>query len=401
MKVLQINTVCGTGSTGRIATDIHRILIDQGHESYIAYGRGAAIGCDMAIRIGNSYDLYMHVLLTRMFDRHGFGSRRATRAFIETIDRLDPDVIHLHNVHGYYVNIDILFEFLKSTSKPVVWTLHDCWPFTGHCSHFEYANCNKWVRGCHSCPLIQEYPRSALKDNSKRNYLEKMQLFGGIEDLTIITPSRWLKNLVERSFLKEYPIKVIHNGIDIETFQPETSDFRQKLGLADKFIILGVAGIWGRGKGYNQFLTLAETVEADEVIVLVGVTDKQKADLPRNVIGIKHTTKSKELAYIYSAADVFVNPTREDTFPTTNLEALACGTPVITYDVGGAKESIDESTGIVVESQDICALRGCINEVKKNGKLKYNMACVSRARELFDKNRMSQDYLDVYKRRQL
>ena len=235
MKILQINSVCGIGSTGRIATDIHNILIEQGHESYIAYGRDLPKNCDNAIRIGTKIDNYTHVAKTRLLDKHGFGSKQATIEFIESVKELNPDIIHLHNIHGYYINIEILFNYLKEANKPVVWTLHDCWSFTGHCSHFDYIGCNKWRTGCFDCPQKQEYPKSILVDNSKWNYNKKKAIFNGLKKLTIVTPSNWLAELVGDSFLKKYEIITINNGIDTAIFKLRKSGFRYKYNLENKF----------------------------------------------------------------------------------------------------------------------------------------------------------------------
>ncbi|SEN48756.1 Glycosyltransferase involved in cell wall bisynthesis [Mesobacillus persicus] len=396
MRVLQINSVCGVGSTGRIATDIDKILKNEGNESYIAFGRGNAKFSDTTIKIGSKLDNYIHVAQTRFFDKHGFASKKATKDFINKVKELDPDVIHLHNIHGYYLNIEILFDYLKETEKPVVWTLHDCWPFTGHCSYFDYVSCDKWITECHSCPQTKSYPSSLIADNSKQNYYKKKELFNGVKHLTIVTPSNWLAEIVKKSFLGRYPVEVINNGIDLEVFKPTESDFRGKLNIKDKFIILGVAGAWEKRKGYEYFYGLSKELKEDEVIVMVGLTEQQTKELPDNVIGITKTDSVKELAEIYSAADVFVNPTLEDNFPTTNLEALACGTPVITFNTGGSIESINESCGIISEEKNVGDLFINIRKVKENGKNKYS--CRSHAKEHFNKEDKFQKYLELYKK---
>ncbi|WP_391202996.1 glycosyltransferase [Psychrobacillus sp. L4] len=396
MKVIQINSVCGIGSTGRIATDIHNILIEQGHESYISYGRDNPKNCDTAIKIGTKYDNYTHVALTRIYDKHGFGSKKATMEFIKKVEEFNPDVIHLHNIHGYYINIELLFDYLKKANKPIIWTLHDCWAFTGHCTHFDYTGCKKWKTGCSDCPEKNSYPASAFIDNSKVNYFKKKDIFNGVKNLTIITPSKWLANLVQESYLRDYPVKVINNGIDLNVFQSTKNNFREKNNLEGKFIILGVASIWSRKKGFEYFLELSSRIKANEIIVLVGVTEKQKKLLPKNVLGINKTNNIKELAKIYSAADVFINPTLEDNFPTVNLEALACGTPVITFETGGSVESIDTNSGFIVEKGDIKGLINSIEKVKEQGKLIYSTHCKNRARELYDKSDKFNEYLQEY-----
>ncbi|MDY0235315.1 MAG: glycosyltransferase [Gudongella sp.] len=396
MKVLQINSVCGIGSTGRIATDIHNILLEQGHESYVAYGRDLPKNCDNTIKIGTKFDNYSHVLKTRLLDMHGFGSINATREFIAKIEEINPDIVHLHNIHGYYINIKILFNYLKKTNMPVVWTLHDCWALTGHCSHFDYIGCDRWHNECHDCPQKKEYPSSILVDNSRNNFRIKKELFTGINNSIIVTPSEWLANLVKKSYLKEYPIKIINNGIDLEVFKPLESELRKKHNLEDKFIILGVANIWNERKGINYFLKLSNVLKDDEVIVLVGLTRKQEKQLPNNIISFKRTNSTEELAKIYTIADVFVNPTLEDNFPTTNLEAMACGIPVITFNTGGSIESIDRGTGFVVEKGNLMELYDKIVIIKANGKNTYLNNCLAKTKRLYDKKTNFIDYLELY-----
>lgn len=398
VRVLQINSVCGIGSTGRIATDIHQVLKEQGHESYIAFGRDEPKNCDSVIRIGSKWDVYRHVALTRVFDKHGFGSKRATRAFLREVDKLNPDIIHLHNIHGYYLNVELLFDYLKVADKPVIWTLHDCWAFTGHCSHFDYIGCTKWRTGCFDCPQKEEYPKSVLFDNSRDNFFRKKTAFTGVKNLTIVTPSQWLAGLVGDSFLGDYPVKVINNGIDLSVFKPTPSDFRQRYSLENKFIILGVANVWTEKKGLQYFLELSSYLSSDEVIVLVGLTEKQKADLPSGIIGIKRTNSVEELAEIYSDADVFINLTLEDNFPTTNLEVLACGTPVITFDTGGSAESIDKTCGFIARQGSLDDTLNFIRIVKKNRKKVYEENCLNRARRLYDKKDRFADYISMYER---
>jgi len=401
VKVLQINSVCGIGSTGRIVTDLHNILSKSGHESYIAYGRDVPINCDKPIRIGSKYDNYSHVAITRILDLHGFGSKKATLDFIEKIEHIDPDIIHLHNIHGYYINIKILFEYLKKANKPVVWTLHDCWAITGHCSHFDYIGCDKWKTGCRECLQKREYPRSDFRDNSEDNYINKKTLFTGLRNLTIVTPSHWLANLVKESFLKEYPVVVIKNGIDLETFKPIESDFRIKHGLKNKFVILGVASSWNMKKGLDYFIELSNKLTHDERIVLVGLSEKIQKRLPAKIIGLTKTNDINELAKIYSTADVFVNPTLEEVMGLTNVEALACGTPVITFETGGCVECVDESCGIVVEKGDLNNLINGIRVIKMKNKIVYSESCINRAHLLFNKEERYSEYIELYRKMQV
>lgn len=392
MKVLQINSVCGLGSTGRIAADIDNMLSNLGHNSYIAYGRGLPINCNHPIKIGSKYDNYKHVALTRVLDMHGYGSKKATMEFTKEIEKIDPDIIHLHNIHGYYINIEVLFNFLKRANKPVIWTLHDCWSFTGHCSHFDYIGCDKWKTNCNNCPQKKEYPKSYFMDNSENNYLSKKRIFTGVKNLTIITPSKWLANKVKGSFLGDYPVRVINNGINLDVFRPRKSNFREINNLVGKFVILGVANIWGRKKGLNHFLELSGRLKENEVIVLVGLTKKQKKMLPENILGLLKTTNIDELAEIYSAADVFVNPTLEDTFPTTNLEAKACGVPVITFNTGGSVESVDTSYDSIVEKNNFNELYTAISNYKDKMRSSINFERIKQ----FDKNERYREYIDYY-----
>ncbi len=398
MKVLQINATVNTTSTGRITEEIGQTLLDHGHGSYIAYSKSGPGGSGShLIRIGNDIDFYRHGLKTRALDRHGFGSKKSTQDLVGQIKNIKPDVIGLHNLHGYYLNIEVLFKYLKNVQIPVIWTLHDCWPFTGHCSFFDYVSCEKWKTGCYECPLSNRYPASWFIDNSEKNYHQKSELFNGLKNLTIVTPSHWLAELTSQSFLSKYPVEVIPNGIDVDRFEPvEPSLVKAKYQLTDKKIILGVASVWDRRKGLDDFLQLSKQLDDHFRIVLIGLSEKTIRELPSNIIGIPRTENIDELISLYSCADVFVNPTLVDNFPTTNLEALACGTPVITYKTGGSPEAIDANTGLIVPKGDVGALHFGIREILKNGKSNYSKACRNRAIAYFNKEERFRDYLNLY-----
>lgn len=342
MKVLQINSVCGIRSTGRICTDIADALIQEGHKVRIGYGRETVPEkyLPYAIRITSDFECKMHALRSRFTDRAAFYSRRATKKFIDKIQAFDPDVIHLHNLHGYYIDVKTLFEYLSQCQKRVIWTLHDCWAFTGHCCYFSVAGCEQWKEQCLHCPQKRRYPKSILLDRCNRNYREKKTLFTSVPNMTIVTPSAWLAALVKESYLNCYDIQVIHNGIATDIFSPTPGDFRKTYALENKKIVLGVSTVWDRLKGWDDFLQLAGKLGDDYRVVLVGLTGEQLKQLPQNIVGIERTNSTKELASIYAASDVFVNPTYEDNYPTVNLEAQACGTPVITYKTGGSTESV-------------------------------------------------------------
>lgn len=389
MKILEINSVCGIGSTGRICTDIAKVLSENNHECYIAYGREKAPDEyeHIAKRIGNNRDVNFHVIKSRIFDNSGFGSKRATKKFIKWIIELNPDIIHLHNIHGYYINVEILFNFLKEFNKPVIWTLHDCWPFTGHCTYFDFANCNKWKNNkCGSCPQKMKYPTSLFFDASSRNYEKKKLLFNSIDNLTIVTPSKWLALLVGQSFLKDHAIEVINNGIELNTFKKTNTNVRDKYGLTGKRIILAVADGWGPRKGLNDIIRLSKILPEDNKIIMVGLNGNEQEKIPENIITISRTNNVQELVDLYSSADVFINPTYEDNYPTVNLEAQACGTPVITYRTGGSVESVPQSN--IVNVGDIEALAEKV--------LNSNILEI-KDRDNFDKNIAYTKYLELYK----
>ena len=387
MKVFQINSTCGYGSTGRIAVDILREVQKNGGEGIIAYGRNTAPEGVNSYRIGSELDVKIHGVLSRITDRQGFYSTKATKDLIKKIKEYNPDIIHLHNIHGYYLNIKSLFNFLKEYNKPIVWTLHDCWAFTGHCAHFSFEKCDKWKTECYSCPLKKEYPSSLLMDNSRKNYLQKKELITSLKNVNIVVPSKWLADLTKESFMGKYPVNVIYNGVDLEQFKPTESDFRKKYHLEGKQIILGVTNVWTDKKGLNDFYKLNKKLKENQVIVMVGLTDSQLVSLPEGIIGIKRTSSIEELAEIYSTSDVFVNLTYEDNYPTTNLEAIACGTPVITYETGGSPESVAENNGFVVPQGDVDAVLDAIAQISK---------CNVIAPDSFDISQKYKEYVDLY-----
>lgn len=396
MKVLQINSVCGYGSTGRIAADLARTLSANGDECLIAYGRGQAPEDLKSIRIGKELDVSLHGVSSRMTDRHGFYSRRATQRFLKTAEEYRPDLIHLHNLHGYYLHLPTLFEWLRASGKPVVWTLHDCWAFTGHCAYFDYAGCDRWKEKCFDCPQRKEYPASLLSDASTWNYEQKKALFSSLPDLTLVTPSEWLAGLVRQSFLQSYPVQTIHNGIDTAVFQPTPSDFRKRHGLQGHSIILGVASVWEPRKGLSFLEELSKRMDPSRfAVVVVGVSEKQKKGLPAHMLGLTRTDSVRELAEIYTAADVFVNPTLEDNYPTTNLEALACGTPVITFDTGGCRESVSADCGVVLKRKTADELDCSVKRLAAEPEA-FSRAHIRRQSQAFDLRVSNEAYLRLY-----
>lgn len=408
MNVLIINSCSGCLSTGRIATQIAQEYIDKGNDAVVAYARDYKDVGVPTHRIGSRNDVILHALKARLTDSAGFGSKAVTKAFLEWADEYNPDLVWLHNLHGYYIDCEQLFIWIKKRPfMEVKWTLHDCWAFTGHCSHFTTVKCDRWKTGCHDCPQKREYPSSII-DRCSRNYQKKQKLFSGIEHMTIITPSKWLAELVNQSFLGSYKTEVKYNTIDRNVFKPTRSNIRQELQAEDRIMLLGVASSWGKRKGLEDFLELSKLLDDRYLIVLVGLTEKDIKDVKSSTIayeysflqkgykkdkliknanhnhskdlsllrsriasnvaiapkvetlyesitgekanGYKHenaaiiciqkTNNPIQLAQLYTAADVFINPTHEDNYPTVNLEAQACGTPIITYDIGGCRETI-------------------------------------------------------------
>lgn len=385
MKILMINVVCGIRSTGRICTDLASALEAQGHEVKIAYGREEVPEQfqKYAVRIGTDLDVKLHGLKARLFDGCGFGSRRATERFIEWVKDYDSDVIHLHNIHGYYINVEVLFNYLKTCGKKIIWTLHDCWAFTGHCTYFDYANCDRWKTKCGKCPCKKEYPACQGISRAKHNYDLKKKLFTAIPNMILITPSDWLAGLIKESYLKAYSVTTIHNGVDTSVFKHTESDIKHRFGLEDKKVILGVAAIWDRRKGLDYMTKLAEKLGNDYKVVIIGVTEEQNEKLPKSVLGILRTNSVQELVEWYSAADVYVNPTLEDNYPTTNIEAVACGTPVITFDTGGSVESVPKCN--VVDKGDVKSVYRLIKEKKYQS-----------SEAVVDKNELLKRYLELY-----
>ncbi len=395
MKVMQINTVCGSGSVGRITVDLIHALEAEGNAGMAAFGRREAPQGVNACKFGTSLDMGIHVLHTFFKGEHGFASRKQTGRLLAKIREYDPDVIHLHNIHGFYLDVEQLFAYLKEAGKPVVWTLHDCWSFTGHCAHFDYIGCMKWKTGCESCAQYKNvYPYALFRDNSRENYRRKKAAFTGVPHLTIVTPSRWLSRFVKESYLKEYPVRVIPNGIDLERFHPADRGLKKRLGMEKKFILLGVAGMWEERKGYAYFEGLADRLDESCQIILIGLSKRKLMKLHPKIHGVMRTDSIEELAEYYSMADVYVNPTLEDTFPTTNLEALACGTPVITFATGGSVESVDEETGKIVPRGDAEALFRAVLELQREPSRRA--ACLKKAAG-YNKEDRFREYLSLYR----
>ncbi|WP_441000663.1 glycosyltransferase [Fodinibius sp. SL11] len=395
MKLLQINVTANSGSTGRIAESIGNIFLRNEHESYIAFGQNAQDSQSELIKIGSKLDNYIHGLKTRFFDRHGFASKKATKYLIGEINKIQPDAIGLHNLHGYYLHLEVLFNYLKNNQHiPVVWTLHDCWPFTGHCIHFSDEGCEKWKTHCENCPLTHTYPKSFF-DNSHKNFEDKRRIFTGHSNLIIVTPSRWLKKLVNKSFLKNYKIKVIQNGVDLKQFRILN---KREANDSNKKIVLGVASVWEERKGLNDFIKLSKELPVEYQIVLIGINKSQKKNLPQTIKAISRTEDISELVKWYNQADVFVNPSKEETFGMVTAEAMACGTPVAGYNATATSELVSNSTGKVVKPGDIDKLAEAVISITDKEDKKYKINCRDRAETLFDQEDRFTDYYNLYQK---
>ncbi len=388
MKIAQINATCGKGSTGKICMAISKLLQSRGIENTILYSLGES-EYPLGIQCSNVAYIRRQALKARVFGTWGFHSKKATEKIIAELEKMQPDIVHLHNLHGHDCHLEMLFSYFKEKGTKLVWTFHDCWAFTAYCPHFDMIGCEQWKTGCRQCPQKKEF--SWFFDKSSALYQRKKALFSGL-NLTIVTPSQWLAGLVKQSFLREYPVQVIHNGIDVKTFSPRESDFRQKYGLEGKKILLGVAFGWDERKGLDVFIELSRRLRGEYKIVLVGTDEQVEKNLPKDILSIRRTQNQTELAEIYTAADLLVNPTREENYPTVNMEAIACGTPVVTFRTGGSPEIVG-ACGAVVEKDDIDGLEREITRIC-SGK-PYAAACVE-ASSQFDENARYQEYLALY-----
>ena len=396
--LLQINSSVNWGSTGKIAEQIGALAISHGWDSYIAYGRYANPSRSKTIKVGSKISQLLHLITSRVFDNHGLASRIATKALVKKIKKLSPDIIHLHNIHGYYLNYKILFEYLNTTEIPVVWTLHDCWPFTGHCSHYVHDNCCQWQQLCTRRDCCKVYPTSFLSQ-TKRNFNLKRRLFTSIGSRLVMTPvSSWLADQTKQSFLGKQRINFIYNGVDTSVFVPrDTSDIKRKFKLEGKKVLIGVASTWSAGKGFADYIELRKRLTNDYIIIMVGVNSTEIANLPDGIIGIKRTQSAQELAELYSASDIVLSLSRAETFGLTVAEGMACGTPAVVYNNTAVPELITEDTGVVVnKTGDIDGVIIAVEQILDRGKQSYTEACRKRAEEHFDNRKCFEKYIRLY-----
>jgi len=391
VRVVQINATANEGGTGRVCAGLSRILTRSGIENYTLCVSGEAKN-PSEIKYAKGFEIKLQALLARIFGNYGFNSRIMTKRLISHLDRIKPNIVHLHNLHGHNANLKMLFEYFKKNPQiKLFWTFHDCWSFTGYCMYYELADCEKWKGKCSKCPQRKAY--SWFFDKSTALQVKKKELFDGL-DITITTPSQWLAEVVKQTYFANNDIRVIHNGVDMEAFKPTENDFRKERAIQDKHIVLGVAANWTKRKGLEDFIELSRRLPSEYQIVLVGTNDEIDKLLPDSIISIHKTNDKTELAKLYTAADVFVNPTKEEVFGLVNIEALACGTPVVTYNTGGSPECVDENSGIVVPKNDINALESAITHVCRDKPFSKE-DCLARAKE-FDEKEKFKEYIGLY-----
>lgn len=398
MRVFQLNTFCGIKSTGRITTEIAKLVEADGGECMIGYGAGD-VPSDLqkySYRIGTPIERKLHGGIRKLLDGEGYGSHLGTKQLIAEMKRFEPELVHLHNIHGCYLNLQMLFEYLQKSNLPIVWTLHDCWPFTGHCAYFDYAQCDKWQMQCHDCPQQMNYPQNLGIDGSRRNYKHKKALFSGLHDLTFVVPCEWMKEPLGKSFMSRYPARTIPNGVNLAAFHPTQSNMRAKYAISRKYVVLSVASEWDERKGLRYLVDAAERLGEDYQFVVIGLSEEQVTRLPPNMIGITHTENTSELVQWYATADCLANPTMEDNMPMVNLEALACGTPIAVFKTGGCPEAVDDTCGIVVEKEDLPAFVIAISHLcEHSGEMRSK--CIQRAKSLFNSEKTFSAYIDLYK----
>lgn len=396
--LLQFNTVANVASTGRLAEDLGEVVIQHGWDSYIAYGREGRQSSSNLVKIGTKKDVYLHLLKARLFDRQGFGSAGATKKLLKQIDEIRPDVIQFHNLHGYYLNLPILFNYIADKNIPVVWSLHDCWSMTGHCGHFALVGCDKWKTQCYNCPIIHSYPESWFVDNSRRNYTEKKRLENAIPRMSIVSGSQWLADIAKQSFNKNRDVHVIPDGINTDIFTPKEDggELRRKYGLEGKFVIMASGTSWSSFKGLEDFKKLRKVLPEDFAMIFVGMSDSDRENLLPGMIGIPRTKTPNELASFYSMADCIMSLSKLESFGLTPVEGFACGTPAIVNDCTALPELITPETGFVVRASDICDIKDKVIELKKRGKASYTNDCRRIALEKYDRKVCYKKYLDIY-----
>lgn len=394
--LLQIGASCNWGAPGKIAEQIGLQAQSRGWDCYIAHGARFFNPTQLnSIPVVNSFQEKLHYLKSLLFDAQGLASTSETKDFLKKVAQIKPDVIHLHNLHGYFINYNLLFKYIQEENIPVVWTFHDFWPITGHCCYFDSINCEKWKTGCYDCALKSLYPRAFL-DCSKRNYGLKRKLFSSLKKMKIVTVSNWQKNLVEQSFLNEYPIETIYNGINTDVFTPCVSNIKRKYGIEEKKLLLAVALSWSERKGLHDYIKLSKVLPPNYVIMLIGIKEDMKSILPNNIISVPLLNNQIELADYYSCADATLNLSYMETFGMTTVEGMACGTPGIVYDRTASPELVSKKTGKIVSAGNIDQVVNAVLEICSREKNSYIDVCRERVLNTFDSKKQYSKYIDVY-----
>lgn len=397
MKILQINSSANLGSTGRIAEQIGELILKEGWQSIIAYGRTSNESKSVLYRIGNDLDVNFHLMQSYIFGNHGFASTIATKNLINYIKSQNPDIIHLHNLHGYYINLKLLFSFLSESKAKIVWTLHDCWPLTGHCSYFSDINCQKWINECNNCPKKRNYPKSILFDNSKRDFYFKKELFNTVK-INIVTVSNWLKNITKESFLKDHNIISISNGVNRNKFKIKGKNqiLIERHKLSEKKILLASSTSWARQKGFDDYLKLSSLLPPSLKIVLIGLSKDNIRKLPVNILGIERTDNIDELVDWYNIADIVLNLSLQESFGLTSVEGFMCGKPTIVYNSTASPELIiDSCMGEIVNIHDIEGVKSAILKTLESNVDSKRIR--EKAIDKFDSKLQYQKYIDLYK----
>ena len=392
MRILIVNLRIGSGSVGRIVSDLYHGAIQNGHECKIAYARGGIgdIPENDTYRICDETEVKIHAGLTRLFGNTAFYFSRTTSRFCKWISQYNPDIVHLHGVYGYYLNMATLFSYLAEKNMRVISTLHSCWDFTGHCCYFDYSGCEQWKTGCKKCKQKASYPKSSFLDNTAYNYTRKKTAYDRLHRCTIVTPSEWLMKYVEKSFLGIHRIVVINNGVDRKAFHPYPSKTSKVSSI--KPVIISVANIWDNRKGWNDIVELSYYCRDKAQLIVVGVSAEQKKALSEGTLAISRTESKEELAQLYSDATVFFNPTYEDNYPTVNLEAVSCHTPIVTYDTGGSPEIFKYGNwGRVIKKKDY----GCLLDYAEKVFKKQIMFDFSNDSSLSNE-KMVEKYISLY-----
>lgn len=394
MKILQITCDLNWGSIGHITEDIGILAQREGWEVYVIYGRDHNSSKLTSFKSSSKLDVYEHFAEHRLIDNDGLASRNSTKKAIRKINEIQPDIILLHNIHDHWLNYEQLFEYLSCIGKPVIWTQHDCWSYTGGCGYYSLRGCVQWKTECQKCPM----KRGALPlvERTKIHFEKKRRLFNAIKNLTLVPVSYWLEGELRQSFLKEHKIRTIYNGVNTSLFKPCGAAAKERYGIGDKKLLVGAATVWSERKGLNDYVALSKILPQDIIVLLIGLSSREIKCLPNGIIGLQRTQNIEELAAIYSAADIVLNLSYEETFGLTTVEGLACGTPGVVYNCAASPELIIQETGLVVEKGNITGVAKAVNEILSNGKAFYTEKCRERAVTLFNKDDRFADYINLY-----